>query len=433
MNDHVMSDQFPEDINDSLAQLKPLHDVFTSSQKVGENGGEEEALKTLGDSPSLKDVASLLLTNLGGRIDHVRADQGVLASNIAANTKTAELQGRQIQFLNNRHGELVKQVGDITAVMEELKLERARQYRLTCEMRQRSVKGNFTLSGQDIPRFMRGENLFEMVGKLIWEKYQVGIDWWQLRALHRLPNNSIILGLTTRMPGSSYEKLIAACNKNPNPRLRVYLNQQLMEPFSTLHYAARRMKAAGVISYYRLDENGYTWISLTEGTNTFKFTSLQQLETLGVKVPAELRDELRGSKERREKYEVESEARNMARAREPRPEAGPGRETAPRTAPAAVTQSHTISHNATGSNMVPLGPRPGSSGGSRQVTTVRHQSSPLLQQQQRFAVPPPGPRPGQSPRPAAPAPVTGFSFTVPTVKTMTPLVTTGEDQNFGVF
>ena len=422
-----VNENFPEDINDSLAELKPLHDVFTASQKVRENiGGEEEALKTLGEQPTLKDLANLLLTNLGGRIDHARADQGVLASNIAANTKTVELQGRQIKFLNKSQEELGRRIVDMNSVMEELNLERARQYRLTCELRQRGVKGNFTISGSDVPRFTRGENLFEIVGKLIWAKYQIEIDWWQMRALHRLPNNNVFLGLATRMPGSSYEKLIEACNKNPNPKLRVYLNQQLMEPYSSLHYAARKMKGAGAISYYRLDENGVTWISLKEGTNTFKFTSLKQLDTLGVEVPAELRDELRGSKERREKYEAESEMRNMERAREPRP-AAPARETLPRNDTAGGSQSITLQHRATGGNKVPLGPRSSSAAG----VAARQQFPPLLQQQQqRFVVPPPG----RSPRP--PAPATGYSFTVPSVNTTGTYMSTtgnGEDPNFGVF
>ena len=121
------------------------------------------------------------------------------------------------------------------------------------------------------------------------------------------------------MPGSVYEKLVAVVNTNPNPGLRAYLNIQLTEPFSQLFYAARRLKAARVIVYYRLDENGFTWVATKEGNNTFKFTSLQQLDKLGVQVPGELREELRNSQARREKLEKEGEKINLARANEPRP------------------------------------------------------------------------------------------------------------------
>ena len=104
--------------------------------------------------------------------------------------------------------------------------------------------GNFILSGQDVPRFRHGENLFDIVSRIIWDKYGVQLEWWQMRALHRLPNYSIILGINTRMPWANYEQLMSAVNSNPNPQVKAYLNLQLMAPFIALHYAARKLKAA---------------------------------------------------------------------------------------------------------------------------------------------------------------------------------------------
>ena len=139
-------------------------------------------------------------------------------------------------------------------------------------LKQRSVKGNFIISGVDIPRYYHEEHLFDVVYKLIWEKHNIELNWHHMKALHRLPGNSIIMVMNTRMPGSAFQALITAVNSNPNPRIKIYLNLQLMEPFDMMHYAARKLKAQGVISYYKLDENGDSWISISQDKYSFKFT-----------------------------------------------------------------------------------------------------------------------------------------------------------------
>ena len=86
------------------------------------------------------------------------------------------------------------------------------------------------------------------------------INWEELKALHRLPGNKIFFSLFSRMPGTSYEKLINQMNSNPRPHIKVFMSIQLFEPFSQHYYLARRLKQLKVISNYRLDENGVTHI-----------------------------------------------------------------------------------------------------------------------------------------------------------------------------
>ena len=72
----------------------------------------------------------------------------------------------------------------------------------------------------------------------------------------------------------------------------MYLNIQLFEPYAELHYIARRLKYHKLITNYRLDENGQTHIALTTNTLSFKFYGLEQLVTLGVNIPEQLRTEV---------------------------------------------------------------------------------------------------------------------------------------------
>ena len=67
-------DEFPETVNDGLALLRPLHDVFTATQpNVSDQGGTDagenraDPLQRLGENPGVKDLARLLIDNLGGR------------------------------------------------------------------------------------------------------------------------------------------------------------------------------------------------------------------------------------------------------------------------------------------------------------------------------------------------------------------------------
>ena len=202
--------EFPATVNDQLPKLTNLYNVYRSTANTTSNND-------LGEDPTLRDVANFL----GGRIEQVRQGQGVIADAVAQNMKDVELHQRQITWLHSnsdaKDRDMTDKLREVNEAIDKLKEERRIQYRITCEMKQRSIKGNFILSGPDIPRFSPGENIFEIVARLIWDKYQVGLDWYQLRAMHRLPGNSIIFGANTRMPGSVihslYGSMISLCCK----------------------------------------------------------------------------------------------------------------------------------------------------------------------------------------------------------------------------
>ena len=163
---------------------------------------------------------------------------------------------------------------------------------MTCETKQKLVKGNFIISGLDLPKEVKGGNLFHIAARAVWEKYGVSMLLDHMKVLHRTGSGGIIFTLYGRMPGSLFESLMRVINSNPNRNIRVYLNIQLMEPFNFLYFMARRLKQYKLISYYRLDDNGYTWMSLSDQLNTFKFTSFNQLDLLGLVLPEALRKEL---------------------------------------------------------------------------------------------------------------------------------------------
>ena len=69
-------------------------------------------------------------------------------------------------------------------------------------------------------------------------------------------------------------------NSNLQPHIKIYVTIQLFEPYAELFYIARRLKHYNGISNYRLDENGNTQIALSPTTQSFKFTGLDQLQTM---------------------------------------------------------------------------------------------------------------------------------------------------------
>ena len=133
----------------------------------------------------------------------------------------------------------------------------------------------------------------------------------------------------------------------------------------------------------------------------------------------ELREELRNSQARREKYEKEGEINNLARANEPRP--GPSVPRQPPAPPAVDTSPATrpsYNNALTGSNSVPIGARKETQLQPRPATPYRHPSpshpprrgsnnSPV------YRVPPPVILNNQL-QPSVPL-TDPFVFTVPTV------------------
>ena len=112
-------------------------------------------------------------------------------------------------------------------------------------------------------------------------------------------------------------------NSNPRAGMKIYVSIQLFEPFSELFYIARRLKFHKSISYYRLDENGYTYIALNEQTKAFKFTSLDQLSSLNVQIPPNVINEVYERRNKINHNEKLSSEENLRKAFEPRPNIPP--------------------------------------------------------------------------------------------------------------
>ena len=224
---------------------------------------------------------------------------------------------------------------DIYKNLAEIKAIAKRSYMIAAENKQHSSKGNFILSGEGIPRPSPNEDLFDIVFTPIFEKYDIWVYPQELKAIHRLPNNKIFFSLLTRLPGYSFDKLIHAMNGNPKAHIKVYVSIQLFEPFKELHYIARRLKYHKVIQNYRLDENGHTNISLRLNTKSFRFTGLDQIESLGFQIPPQLVVEINEQKAQIDRAEYQSSQMFMEKAFEERPNyrPPPGRGTAPTNQP----------------------------------------------------------------------------------------------------
>ena len=218
----------------------------------------------------------------------------------------------EITQLRNNHSNLQYQSAEVN--------EWARKaYYIAAETKQKSSKGNFVVSGEAVPRQTQGENLINQILPLIQRKYGISVHPSELKAMHRLPNNRVLFSLSSRLPGQTFHKLVYAMNSNPRPELKVYVSIQLFELYAELFYLARRLKYYKSISNYRLDENGNTLISLKQETSSFKFTGLDQLETLGVHIPPEIYQEAAYRRAQIKENEMKSWTLNNEKAFKTRP------------------------------------------------------------------------------------------------------------------
>ena len=72
---------------------------------------------------------------------------------------------------------------------------------MAAETRQKGSKGNFIVSGDDLPKYTMNENLFYLIFPLIARKYGIQIQYAELKALHRLPGNRVLFSLHSRLTG----------------------------------------------------------------------------------------------------------------------------------------------------------------------------------------------------------------------------------------
>ena len=230
-----------------------------------------EQLKSVGLSldPALKQLATVMATiQLKNEHDskislHLLQKTLLETSKIVTNNRQELVQLHNVvnqahyttSELKNSHDQLMFRVNQAEAKAFKANI-------LAAETKQKSSKGNFIVPGDDLPSYRENENLYNHVFPLIEKKYGIHIQFSELKALHRLPNNRVLFSLQSRLPGQNFHKLIHAMNFNPNPGVKIYVSIQLFEPFSELYYIARRLKYYKCITNYRLDENGNTNIAL---------------------------------------------------------------------------------------------------------------------------------------------------------------------------
>ena len=361
-------------------------------------------VEQLGPEPSLTQAVTLLLTQSAKAEHEARQGRQQLENNLRQAVNVVKSHHSEIETIKESAAVTENTVVDLKDGQIYLE-ERIGQmeyivnktYSMTCENRQRNSKGNFVLRGKEIPKPSKSEDLVFIVRDLVWRKYGLEIHPDEFKAMHRLPGDGILFVLNSRMPGWSYEQLVRWMNFNPKPEVEVYCCIQLFEPYSELFYIARRLKYYKVSSYYRLDENGYSYIALNEQSKAFKFTNLEQLIWLGLQVPQELQNELHERKRKMLENETQSTELNLRKAQEPRPYIPPKRPTDPnqhhtqRTPPVQNPNQRPSAPATANNTQRPAGPAP----------HVQRPTGPAPHVQRPTG---PAPAPNYSLRPRAPAP-----------------------------
>ena len=271
---------------------------------------------------------------------------------VNSNTQDIASVKQSVDTLQSGQADLVRNQSDIYNQLHQIHSLAWKADQTAAENKQRSSKGNFIVQGDHVPPFSPNEDLYAKLFPIIYEKYGIHVYPTELKALHRLPNGKILFSLSTRLPGQNFDNFTRHMNSNPNPHIKVFVTIQLFEPFAELYYIARRLKHYNVISNYRLDENGNTQIALSPTTQSFRFTSLEQLESLQVKIPTQIREEINYRRNQISQNEEKTTKINNEKSQKPRPS-----NPAPRP-PQQTYRPPTGRPPLSGSNTVPLRSKP---------------------------------------------------------------------------
>ena len=297
-----------------------IHDFEASLQapfpppNVNHATAAHQQVSQLEDNPTMSQTTTLLVTMLNESKHEAKQSRELLSQHLHTAMNTVAQHDTVIHELKGNvktTGDCLNKVAtnqtDIINRLAAVEVLAKNTNAVAAETKQRSVKGNFILSGDLIPQYSLNEDLYRLLFPIIYQKYGICIYLSELKALHRLPNNKVIFTLLTRLPGQNFDNLMRAVNGNPTPHLKLFLSSQLMPPYSELYYIARRLKHHQISNRYRLDENGITYIALAEHLMAFKFTGFEQLRYLNIRVPQPLLDEVR----KRTAQIKESEARSI--------------------------------------------------------------------------------------------------------------------------
>ena len=243
---------------------KLLDSLIQSLQALRGNLNEENQAQG-GASPNSEEVDP---SDLNGVLHHLLR---------AVNDLTRNIQVIRVQCDN------IEKVQDAT-ITEFKERTRANEDEMD-ECKQRSLKGNFIISSPPDPSGGRvsllktdeqlgedEETLSEHIIDLAKKKYNVTVSAEDVQACHRLPNNSVILRIWRRCPGSAWQDLVEKIKAGTNTGFNVYFNFHLTKRRNSLIYEIRKLKKTGKIHKFLTDENGHISIKVRDSDRKRRIT-----------------------------------------------------------------------------------------------------------------------------------------------------------------
>ena len=309
-----------------MLETNPAMDQATQEDVFDLDAMTAQHVSQLGPDPSLHQFAiymtKMQLTSDFKSSKSINSLHRLLATtNTDVHTNTQDIAQLKTTVTNIESGHTQMQLNQdtINTNLAEIKAIASKSYELAAENKQRGSKGTFIVSGDDIPRQHPNENLFDITFTLIYQKFGIWVNQFEVRSLHRLPNNKVLFSLYSFLPGTNFHQLVNAMNHTPKSALKIFVQIQLFEPYKELYFIARRLKKFKLCSNYMLDENGHTMIALTMNTQSFRFTGTEQLAALGIRLPPQLADEINQRKAHIHQAEAQNSKFNLEKARKERP------------------------------------------------------------------------------------------------------------------
>ena len=154
------------------------------------------------------------------------------------------------------------------------------------ENKQRSMRGNFVVTSQErdgkvclikTDKQLEEERmpLVNHVIELVKDKFDIDLPIQDIESCHRLQNKGIILRIWNKRPGSPCSEIVTAIKTGKNAEMNVYLNFQLTKRRNALLYEVRRLRRAGKIHKYFVNENGSMSIIVKEGEPKKRITYME--------------------------------------------------------------------------------------------------------------------------------------------------------------
>lgn len=238
---------------------------MANNGKKANSKSEPEALKSL-----LKNLNELGFGVGSGK----KADQKNMSEIISHLMSIVILLSKEVSELKSEIKEANPTTPEVRHLEDELD-----------ESCQRSRKGNIILSCPkpepgSIPLIKSDDKLkeekttlTEHILDLIQKKYKVDIPESDIQALHRLPNNSVLLKLWNRKEKSAWANLKSAIRKGGDKQLQVFGNFQMTARRSGIIFELRQLKKSNKIFKFSSDENGTIWYQKTDKDKSTRITT----------------------------------------------------------------------------------------------------------------------------------------------------------------